>query len=135
MISYNFGGMLGFKDDGAGGVRFKIASKITAEVLPANAGWPVAISYNTAPKLKRSVRASSSSPRACSGDIYAIVPIADPGLVSSRLSDVSSAAVRPAPTDSAMRRDAPCFAKPKSRILACERAVIKILAGLMLRSN
>jgi len=29
------------------------------------------------------VRASSSSPRACSGDIYAIVPTAVPGLVTS----------------------------------------------------
>ena len=51
------------------GALFKIASKITAEVAPPNAGPPVAISYSTAPKLNRSVRASSSFPRACSGDI------------------------------------------------------------------
>ena len=133
MISSSFGATLGFKEDGAAGVRFKIASKMTAEVFPLNAACPAAISYSTAPRLNRSVRASSSSPRACSGDIYAMVPIAEPGLVSKRLSEVSSDAVAPPPTGSAIRRDADCFASPKSRIFACERVVIKILAGLMSR--
>ena len=44
---------------------------------------PVAISYSTTPKENRSVRASSSSPRACSGDMYATVPSVVPGLVKS----------------------------------------------------
>src|SRR6516225_3929222 len=52
-----------------------------AFVVPSKAGRPVAISYSTAPKLKRSVRASSFSRRACSGDMYATVPKAVPGLV------------------------------------------------------
>src|SRR5215472_18422505 len=61
---------------------FRMASKITPEVRPENACWPVAISYSTAPKENRSVRPSKSSPRTCSGDIYATVPKAKPGLVS-----------------------------------------------------
>src|SRR5262249_61126165 len=34
------------------------------------------------PKLKMSVRVSTRSPRACSGDIYCAVPITTPGTVS-----------------------------------------------------
>lgn len=51
------------------GALFKMASKMTAVVAPLNARSPVAISYSTAPKLKRSVRESTFSPRACSGDM------------------------------------------------------------------
>src|SRR5262249_9097163 len=47
------------------------------------------ISYSTAPKENRSVRASSSFPRTCSGDMYATVPSVLPGLV--RCSVVNSA--------------------------------------------
>ena len=43
---------------------------------------PVAVSYNTVPKEKRSVRGSSSLPSACSGDMYATVPSVLPALVS-----------------------------------------------------
>jgi hypothetical protein len=42
-------------------------------------------------KENRSVRRSRSLPFACSGDIYATVPIADPGLV--RFSSLTLAAV------------------------------------------
>ena len=42
---------------------------LTADVAPANGCLPVAISYRTTPSEKRSVRASVSSPRACSGDM------------------------------------------------------------------
>lgn len=42
------------------GSRFRIASKMTADVPPENTGRPVAISYSTMPKLKRSARASTS---------------------------------------------------------------------------
>ena len=51
------------------GSRFRIASWITPVVRPENACWPVAISYSTAPNENRSVRASRSSPRTCSGDM------------------------------------------------------------------
>ena len=46
-----------------------MASQIIAEVSPRNGKVPVAISYNTAPKEYRSVRASKSLPRTCSGDM------------------------------------------------------------------
>ena len=64
-------------------------SKTTAEVPPGNGTDPVAISYSTTPSENKSDRASNSSPRACSGDMYAIVPIELPGLVSCSLSSLS----------------------------------------------
>ena len=49
-------------------------------VSPLKAGRPVTISYNTAPSENRSDRPSTASPRACSGDMYAAVPMTAPGL-------------------------------------------------------
>ena len=60
-----------------------MASKISAVLSPRKGTWPVAISYSTTPNENKSVRASRSLARACSGDIYATVPTADPGLVRS----------------------------------------------------
>src|ERR1017187_3155532 len=54
-----------------------------AVVAPVNAALPVAMSYSTAPKLNRSERASSSSPRACSGDMKGTVPTSTPGVARS----------------------------------------------------
>jgi hypothetical protein len=62
-------GISGFSRTGAIGAWWRIASKTTAEVVPVKACCPVAISYRTTPKEKMSVRASSASPRACSGDM------------------------------------------------------------------
>jgi hypothetical protein len=56
----------------------RIALNTTAEVLPGKGGLPVAISYSTVPSEEMSVRASSASPRARSGDMYATVPTAVP---------------------------------------------------------
>ncbi len=58
-----------------------MALKISADVSPRKGKVAVAISYSTVPNEKRSVRASSSLPLVCSGDIYATVPNAVPGLV------------------------------------------------------
>ena len=69
MTSSSFGGRSGLSRTGATGARFRMASKITPEVSPRNGIAPVAISYMTIPKEKRSVRASRSLPRTCSGDI------------------------------------------------------------------
>ena len=66
-----------------------MASKTIAEVAPPKAGFPVAISKSTTPNEKRSLRRSSNSPRACSGDMYATVPRVDPGLVRSSLAAVT----------------------------------------------
>ena len=69
MISSSFGGRSGLSWLALGGLSLRIAVKMTPVVVPLKAGRPVAISYKTAPKLKRSVLASSCSPRACSGDM------------------------------------------------------------------
>ena len=63
------GGTFGFSPVADSGALLRSASKTTAEVLPLKGNVPVVISYNTTPKENRSVRASSSSPRACSGDM------------------------------------------------------------------
>src|SRR2546422_603979 len=69
MMRSSSGGRSGLTRMGAVGARFRTESKTTAEVLPLKGTVPVAISYSTAPKENRSVRASKSSPRACSGDM------------------------------------------------------------------
>src|SRR5437868_5830554 len=81
MISSSLCGTSGLIRTGGTGGRSRMALKISAEVSPRNGRDPVHISYNTAPNENRSVRASSSFPRTCSGDIYATVPIVEPGLV------------------------------------------------------
>src|ERR1051325_7621846 len=112
------------------GSRFRIESKITADVSPANGKAPVASWYNTVPSENKSVRASTSPPRACSGDIYMIVPIAEPGevnaLVSALVSSNENEVLSPSCSFST-------FASPKSRIFTWPRSVMKIFAGLMSR--
>ena len=51
------------------GARLRMPSKIIAVVCPGNACVPVAISYSTTPNENKSVRASRTWPRACSGDM------------------------------------------------------------------
>ena len=82
MIRSSSGERCGLRLVGETGAWVRIWVKITAVVGPSKGRRLVAVSYNTAPKLNRSVRASTSSPRACYGDMYATVPIAVPGVVS-----------------------------------------------------
>ena len=51
-------------------------------LLPANGGWPASISYRTTAVENRSLRASTASPRSCSGAAYSGVPRTLPGCVS-----------------------------------------------------
>ena len=83
-----------------------ISPMMLAWLLPSNAFLPVTISYTSAPKAKRSVRASASLPSSCSGAMYCIVPRIVPGTVSG-LSCVVSA-------DSVDTGDTLSFARPKS---------------------
>ena len=69
MMRSSSGGTVGLSRTGAGGALWRMASKVETVELRENAVCPVTISYSTAPKEKMSVRASSSSPRACSGDM------------------------------------------------------------------
>ena len=55
--------------DGGVGWRVSSASNAPMGVAPVNGNAPVAISYSTIPNENTSARGSSSSPRACSGDI------------------------------------------------------------------
>jgi hypothetical protein len=68
-MSESAGGKSGLRTTGATGARFRMASKMTALVVPGKGRRPVDASYRTAPKEKRSERLSTSSPRACSGDM------------------------------------------------------------------
>lgn len=69
MVSSRRGGKSGRATVGGAGSIVRIAAETTADVAPANARWPVAISYSTSPNENRSDRTSSGSPRSCSGDI------------------------------------------------------------------
>ena len=69
MMSSSLGGRSGFNRNGGSGARFMMPSKMMPELSPRNGKVPVAISYSTTPKENRSVRASSSLARTCSGDI------------------------------------------------------------------
>ena len=52
-------------------------------VSPSKQRLPVSISYSTAPNAQMSVRLSTGLPRACSGDMYAAVPITTPACVAA----------------------------------------------------
>ena len=60
----------------------RIAADVSTAVLPSKAFRLAAISNSTAPRLKKSLRTSTSSPRTCSGDMYAYVPSGAPICVS-----------------------------------------------------
>ncbi len=53
----------------SGGSSRRMAAKVSLAVSRAKARLPVSISKSTTPKLKRSARASTASPRTCSGDM------------------------------------------------------------------
>src|SRR5579863_5604759 len=95
MMRSSSGDRLAFTREGGVGDPRRISWKMTAELSPRKGGVPVDISYNTAPKENRSLRASSSLARDYPGDIYAIVPSKLPWLVSwlgsiSRVARVSA---------------------------------------------
>ena len=88
---------------------------VEMEFSPRNARRPLSSSYSTAPKLKTSERASSGLPSACSGAIYAAVPITVPSMVA-----VSSESVT-------------CLASPKSSSFTEPSVVTMMLAGFRSR--
>ena len=71
-------------DNGAGS-RSAIEVITSVGVGPSNGFLRATSSYRTTPRLQISVRASTGKPRACSGDIYATVPITAPGEVLSSI--------------------------------------------------
>src|ERR1700689_4042916 len=94
-------GNSGRNELGGGGWPLTTSRRISGRDEPRNGRTPVAASYSTQPKENKSERGPSSSPRVCSGDIYAGVPKTVCAAVAS-IPDAS------APVN---------FAKPKSSTL------------------
>ena len=111
---------------GGEGVSLRIARKTADGVSPLNARRPVTISYNIAPNENRSDRASTGSPRACSGDMYGAVPRIAPGV--EVVTDGASATEPALPSS----RSTP-FANPKSSSFTNPVAVTLMLAGFKSR--
>ena len=63
---------------------------------PAKGISPVIISYSRTPQLHTSVRASTGAPRACSGDMYGVVPTMRPATVSRFAAAAAPGATRSA---------------------------------------
>ena len=74
---------------GETGLWVMIADIVATALLPVKGRWPVAIWYSTTPRENKSVRGSSSSPRACSGDIYTAVPKISPAIVNGSSTVIS----------------------------------------------
>src|SRR5579859_6098368 len=106
------GGEAGCTVEIAGGFLSSTAAITLAVFLPSNARLPVAISYNTAPSAKISLRVSASLPSTCSGAMYWNVPSTVPRAVSG------SAGAGPADVTVKLEAESPptatFFAKPKS---------------------
>ena len=98
-----------------------IADAVSAALWCAKGCARDSVSNNTMPKLKMSERASTGSPRVCSGDMYAVVPGTSPGTVSA------DAVFRSVPAN------AEVFAMPKSSTFAWFERVSMMFCGLMSR--
>ena len=103
---------------------FAIESDI---VLPANATCPVSISYNTHPNAQMSVRSSTGWPRACSGLMYAAVPMTGPSPLPPSLAPGAFVGSGDEPSPPTV------LARPKSRTFTTPSRVIVMLAGLRSR--
>jgi hypothetical protein len=67
-IALNAGAERTIGASGSGSV-LRMAAIVSAAVSPLNGARPASISYISTPRLQRSLRASTSRPRACSGDM------------------------------------------------------------------
>ena len=93
MIRASSAGIVGLTLIAAGAASLTIDARVSRSVVPLNGRSPVASSNSTMPNEKMSERAPVSRPSACSGDMYATVPMNDPARVSgsSRGADASVA--------------------------------------------
>lgn len=69
MIRSRSAGTSGLMRAAGAGLSRMTALRTSVLVRPWNGARPVTISYSTTPNAKRSLRASTRSPRACSGDM------------------------------------------------------------------
>ena len=93
-------------------------------VGPENGGRAATISYRITPSDQMSVRASTSTPRACSGDMYVTVPITRPASVRNAVW-VASAPM--------LAVGGASLASPKSRTLATPSGRIITFSGFTSR--
>ena len=99
---------------------------VSDTVSPANATRPASISKSTQPNAQMSLRLSTARPRACSGLMYAAVPMMAP---SRRLESMTSGAfVRLSPPAVTTG-----FASPKSSTLTTPSGVTLMFAGFRSR--
>jgi hypothetical protein len=92
------------------GSRSMTAAIVSETVARAKAPRPVSISKSTQPKAQMSVRLSGDCPRACSGLMYAAVPMMMPGCVA--VASAVGASVKPESLSAGWS-----FASPKSEHL------------------
>ena len=104
------------------GCAVRIAAIVSADERPANARRPAIISCSTQPNEKTSLGALVGSPRTCSGDMYAAVPMMVPGSVT--IVALVSSCTGP---------ERLYCARPKSRILTRPSVVRKTFSGLRSR--
>ena len=95
-------------------------------VSPSNRRWPVSISHSTTPNDQISARLSTALPAACSGLMYAAVPMIMPACVGHRQGG-RVAGFEPSDEPGATA------ASPKSSTLTTPSGVIMMLAGFRSR--
>ena len=110
------------------GSTFSTDASVSETDSPANAWRPLSISYSTAPNDQISERRSAALPLACSGDMYAAVPMITPAVVAP--DDNVGEWVRSAANAA---RSSIAFANPKSSTLTTPSAATLMLAGLRSR--
>ena len=103
------------------------AARVSETVSPSNALRPASISYNTTPNAQMSALLSTDLPRACSGDMYAAVPITTPACVAAvvRVGECVRSGEERSPVSA--------FARPKSSTLTLPSGVIFTFAGFRSR--
>ncbi len=91
----------------------------------------MSISQSSTPKAQTSVRPSTGLPRACSGDMYAAVPMIMPTAEAGRAS--VGAFDMDAERGSSLESSLQALARPKSRTFTFPSGVIITLPGLRSR--
>jgi hypothetical protein len=110
------------------GSSFSTLANVVETSSPSNVRTPVNISYNTAPNAQMSARRSTALPRACSGAMYAAVPMIIPSCVAGAVS------VGEFITSGALPTSGPsALARPKSSTLTVPSALTLMFPGFRSR--
>ena len=123
-IACRAAGASGFRARMGRGLALMTALSCSSRWRPRNGPWPVIISYRMTPRLNTSVRWSTCSPAACSGDPYPSDPMGTP--ISVRGSSGVLGMWSRSPWGIIL-------ARPKSSTLAWPAAVTMTFEGLMSR--